>query len=184
MIHAKHDPSQIVDNSDGTTVTLIDGYPKARHHYLIVPRTVELNSIGEATHSHLPLLRHMHSKAEKLVEKIKAEEPEVKFYIGYHAVPSMKLLHLHVISDDFDSQRIKKLHHWNIFNTEYFIGSRKALELIQEKGRIIIDEKKYEDMLLSPAECNICDQEVDFDELCQHRRSHDNHIYWDTIGLN
>ena len=97
---------------------LIDGYPKARHHYLIVPRTDELNSISEATHNHLPLLQHMHGKAEKLVEKIKREEPEVNFNIGYHAVPSMKLLHLHVISDDFDSQRIRKLHHWNIFNTE------------------------------------------------------------------
>ena len=172
-----------MDDSDGTTVTLIDAYPKARHHYLIVPKTVELNSIGEATHKHLPLLQHMHGKAEQLTEKIKAEEPGVKFYIGYHAVPSMNLLHLHVISDDFDSQRIRKLHHWNIFNTEYFIESHEALQLIQERGRILIDEKKYNDVLLSPAKCNVCDEEVDFNELCDHRRSHDSRVYKDTIGL-
>ena len=126
----------------------------------------------------------MHGIAEKLVEKIKREEPEVNFYIGYHAVPSMKLLHLHVISDDFDSQRIRKLHHWNIFNTEYFIESREALKLIQEKGKILIDERKYDVILDSPAKCNICDKEwIDVNDLCKHRRSHDNRKYLDTIGL-
>jgi hypothetical protein len=29
------------------------------------------------------------------------------FRIGYHAVPSLKLLHLHVISTDFDSPCLK-----------------------------------------------------------------------------
>lgn len=149
---------------------------------MIVPKTVELNSIGEATREHLPLLHHMHDIAKKLTEKIKKEEA-VHFYIGYHAVPSMKLLHLHVISDDFDSRRIRKLHHWNIFNTEYFIDSHKALEVIKEKGRIHIDEKKYDDMLQFPAKCNICDEEVDFNMLCEHRRSHDTRTYLDTIGL-
>lgn len=162
---------------------LIDGYPKARHHYLIVPKTVELNSIGDATCEHLPLLRHMQDKAKRFTEKIKEEEPSASFYIGYHAVPSMKLLHLHVISSDFDSQRIRKLHHWNIFNTEYFIDSHQALEIIKEKGKIHIDEKKYEDMLQLPARCNICDEEIDFNRLCEHRRSHDNRTYLDTIGL-
>ena len=172
-----------MDNSDGVTVTLIDGYPKARHHYLIVPKTVELNSISEATRDHLPLLHHMHEKAKTLTENIMEKELGARFYIGYHAVPSLKLLHLHVISDDFDSQRIRKLHHWNIFNTEYFINSHKALEIIKEKGKIHVDEKKYDDVLQFPAKCNICDEEVDFNMLCEHRRSHDTRTYLNTLGL-
>lgn len=183
MIHAKSDQTQIVDDTDGSTITLIDGYPKARHHYLIVPREVKLNSIGEATREHLPLLQQMHDRAEKLTGKIKKKEA-VNFYIGYHAVPSMNLLHLHVISDDFDSQRIRKLHHWNIFNSEYFIKSCKALEIIKEKGRMHIDENKYNNLLQLPPKCNICDGEVDFSMLNEHRRGHDNWTYLDTIGLD
>lgn len=125
----------------------------------------------------------MSERAKKLTEKIKEKEPEAKFYVGYHAVPSMKLLHLHVISDDFDSQRLRKLHHWNIFNTDFFIMSHKALEIIKEKGKIDIDEKKYEDMLQDHPKCNICGKVVEFDELKEHRRMHDNRTYLDTIGL-
>jgi len=122
----------------------------------------------------------MHDIAKKLTEKIKEE---TNFYIGYHAVPSMNLLHLHVISDDFDSQRIKKVHHWNIFNTEYFIKSHKALEIVKKKGRIEIDEKKYNYMRQLPPKCNICDKELNFNHLSEHRRSHDSRTYLDTIGL-
>ena len=44
--------------------------------------------------------------------------------IGYHAVPSMHRLHLHVISTDFDSRCMKTIHHWNTFTTPYFISSK------------------------------------------------------------
>lgn len=33
-------------------------------------------------------------------------------------------VHLHVISQDFDSPCLKNKKHWNSFNTEYFIESR------------------------------------------------------------
>lgn len=36
---------------------------------------------------------------------------------GYHGIPSLQPLHLHIISQDFDSVRIKKLRHYNSFTT-------------------------------------------------------------------
>lgn len=42
---------------------------------------------------------------------------------GYHAIPSMSQLHLHMISQDFDSPCLKTKRHWNSFNTKYFLDS-------------------------------------------------------------
>lgn len=43
------------------------------------------------------------------------------FKIGYHALPSMQQLHLHVISNDFDSPCLKTKKHWNSFCTDFFL---------------------------------------------------------------
>ena len=41
--------------------------------------------------------------------------------VGFHAKPSMKHLHLHVISVDFISPFLKTKKHWNSFNTRHFV---------------------------------------------------------------
>lgn len=41
--------------------------------------------------------------------------------IGIHSVPSMANLHIHVISRDFNSLRLKNKKHYNSFNTGFFI---------------------------------------------------------------
>lgn len=43
--------------------------------------------------------------------------------IGYHAVPSMQRLHLHVLSTDFNSPCLKNKYHWNSFTTPFFLPS-------------------------------------------------------------
>lgn len=178
------DPSQTID-SDSTTVILVDGFPKARHHYLIVPRQVDVNSISEISADQLPLLEHMHTRGKELVNKI-TETEEAKFHMGYHAVPSMKLLHLHVISDDFDSQKMRTVHHWNTFNTDFFIDSNTAVEMVKKHGRVEIDEKHYNNLLHLPPKCNICGihyQPSEFGKLCKHRRTHDTKTYLETINF-
>lgn len=45
------------------------------------------------------------------------------FKIGYHASPSMQRLHLHVVSNDFESPSLKTKIHWNSFNTELFLST-------------------------------------------------------------
>lgn len=178
------DPSQVID-SDSTTVVLLDGFPKARHHYLIVPKQVNINSIGDVTTDHLPLLEHMHARSKELVKKINVNE-EATFHMGYHAIPSMKLLHLHVISDDFDSQKMRTVHHWNTFNTDFFIDSHTAVEMVKKHGRVEVDEKHYNDILHSSPRCNICSkhyQPSEFNQLREHRRTHDTKTYFETINF-
>ncbi|GFT24720.1 aprataxin [Trichonephila clavipes] len=114
------DPNLIVD-SDDLIVIIKDKYPKAQHHYLILPKQ-NIPNLKSVSKDDLSLLKHMHEKAEELIAESNNKH---KFQIGYHAVPSMSHLHLHVISKDFDSPCLKTKTHWNSFTSEYFISSKR-----------------------------------------------------------
>ncbi|PPR03537.1 hypothetical protein CVT24_007023 [Panaeolus cyanescens] len=51
-------------------------------------------------------------------------------WIGFHAIPSMEHLHLHVISADLISEKLKKKKHYNTFhpNLGFFIHVEEVLE--------------------------------------------------------
>ncbi|KIY04039.1 uncharacterized protein Z520_00731 [Fonsecaea multimorphosa CBS 102226] len=44
-----------------------------------------------------------------------------EFKVGIHAHPSMSQLHIHIISRDMHSDRLKHRKHYNSFNTDFFI---------------------------------------------------------------
>lgn len=125
-------------------VVIRDKFPKAKFHYLVLPRE-NISSIFEVSkcecgkllwifsnfqcflkwiilqlkEDHLDLLDKMYSLALDLIQ-IKGHKPD-DFKIGFHAQPSMRHLHMHVISTDFDSPTLKTHRHWNSFHTELFI---------------------------------------------------------------
>uniref|UniRef100_A0A8C3UJ45 Aprataxin n=1 Tax=Catharus ustulatus TaxID=91951 RepID=A0A8C3UJ45_CATUS len=106
---------------DEKTVVIKDKYPKARYHWLILPWD-PISSLKSVTRDHLELLEHMHAVGQKMIEQCPARE-SLEFRLGYHAIPSMSQLHLHVISQDFDSPALKTKKHWNSFTTDYFLNS-------------------------------------------------------------
>lgn len=137
-------PNQwILSNDD--VVVVADKYPKAKLHYLVLPREnipsiffvswqfpVRLPAINfdyfsktlvrillQLTKGHLKLLDQMYSMAMNVI-KLNKRKPH-EFRIGYHAEPSMQQLHLHVISNDFNSPTLKTQRHWNSFHTKLFI---------------------------------------------------------------
>ena len=139
---------------DDRIVIINDRYPKARHHFLVLPREkiVDLSSV---TSSHIPLLEHMQDKAR---ERVDNEFPGVEFRFGYHAVPSMSQLHLHSISQDFDSPCLKHKKHWNSFNTEYFIPAEQAIEDLKENGEVNLpDNEEGRALLKKDLKCHKCD---------------------------
>lgn len=105
-----------------TNVTVIkDKYPKSEFHYLVIPHQ-NIDSLKSVTKQDLDLLLHMHSVGEKVAQLQKHRNKT--FLMGYHAEPSMKRLHLHVLSDDFNSTSMKTKKHWNSYNTRFFMPSR------------------------------------------------------------
>ncbi|KAL0272287.1 UNVERIFIED_CONTAM: hypothetical protein PYX00_005323 [Menopon gallinae] len=134
-------------------VTVIkDVYPKATFHYLVCPKA-DIKSLKDIKQAHLSLLQHMTEVGEKIAEKHEGN----KFLIGYHAIPSMIRLHLHVISDDFNSPSLKSKKHWNSFNTDFFISSESLISQL-ESGKIKqMSSLKAKELLNMDLKCHKCD---------------------------
>lgn len=166
---AMSDPDQIFEE-DELTVTLYDAFPKARFHYLIVPKD-DIHSVKELSRDNLELLKHIHTIAESLIERVRRREPNTPFRFGYHAVPSLNRLHLHIISQEFDSPKLKTPHHWNTFNTEYFMDSSKVIEDIETNGKIEFDDETYEALVDDRTmKCNFKDCPKGFEDISQLKR--------------
>ena len=72
LLESMKDPEAKVEE-DQDIVVIKDKYPKARFHYLILPKK-DIPSINQITRDDLDLLSHMESVANKYVEKHKEYE--------------------------------------------------------------------------------------------------------------
>ncbi|KAF2358812.1 Transposase type 1 [Trinorchestia longiramus] len=143
---------------------------EAHHHYLVLPH-LSLSSLKSLTSEHVSLLDHMHAEAKKFTE---AKHPRINFRLGYHAIPSMAQVHMHVISDDFDSPCLKTKKHWNSFNTKYFVDSEQVISDLRTDGRVrecpASDGKR---LLETPLRCHKCSfQPANVPKLKQHILTH------------
>ncbi|XP_036892024.1 aprataxin isoform X5 [Sturnira hondurensis] len=155
---------------DEQVVVIKDKYPKARHHWLVLP-WASISSLKAVTREHLELLKHMHAVGEKVIADV-AESSKLRFRLGYHAIPSMSHVHLHVISQDFDSPCLKNKKHWNSFNTEYFLESQAVIAMVQEAGRVTVRDGMPE-LLKLPLRCHECQQLLpSIPQLKEHLRKH------------
>uniref|UniRef100_A0A8D0GY11 Aprataxin n=1 Tax=Sphenodon punctatus TaxID=8508 RepID=A0A8D0GY11_SPHPU len=164
-----HDPKMQV-YKDEKVVAIKDKYPKARYHWLILPWD-SIATLKAITKEHLELLGHMHAVGEKLVQECPARD-RLQFRLGYHAIPSMSHVHLHVISQDFDSPCLKNKKHWNSFTTEYFLDSKDVIEMIKEKGKVTVSDGTSE-LLKQPLKFHVCKQlQSTIPQLKEHLKKH------------
>ncbi|XP_029459894.1 aprataxin [Rhinatrema bivittatum] len=163
------DPSMQV-YKDERIVVIKDKYPKARYHWLVLPWE-SISSLKAIRKEHLELLQHMHVIGEKLARDC-PESDSVTFRLGYHAIPSMSHVHLHVISQDFDSPCLKNKKHWNSFTTDYFLDSQDVMEMVKKDGKVNVKEGMAE-LLKSPLRCHVCkQQQATVPQLKEHLKKH------------
>lgn len=150
------------------TTTIFDGFEKAKFHLLILPREpfeLEDGSIlsGPALSSLSQLLKSPHalqvlkellSQAEEVKDMIRDEmEKEYGWswgvQTGFHAVESMRHVHLHVISSDFLSPKLKNKKHWNSFHPTlgYFLHLPDVITAVESGKNPLQDPKHYEALL-------------------------------------
>ncbi|KAJ1994050.1 aprataxin-like protein [Dimargaris cristalligena] len=137
---------------DDTLMVIADKYPKARYHFLILPR-IPIHNIYDLESTDAPLIAAMAQRAEWLIETIRTNQlrsptrpktvstasgnnknphphalPAIiqalpnhvfQFLVGFHTVPSLPQLHLHVISDDLLGPVMKSAGKWNTFTTPF-----------------------------------------------------------------
>ena len=173
LFQAMKDPKQLFDDSDDKIVVIKDGYPKSLHHYLIIPRET-IYTLKDLREKHLSLLEHMKKLGQSLVEQLQKENGgPLRFRMGYHAVTSMKQIHMHVISQDFNSVCLKHKKHYNSFTTAFFLDVNFVISELTCKGRVIMDTAKYEDMLKQPMICHVCKTAIkNIPDLKRHLKLH------------
>ncbi|GES75800.1 transcription factor bHLH140 [Rhizophagus clarus] len=149
-------PKSEVYYYDNEFVIIFDKYPKAKKHLLVIPRK-QIDNIGELKKQDLELVRALKEKGQWVIKKMKHENPKLLFRMGFHAVPSLRQLHMHVISQDFISPSLKNKKHWNSFTTEFFIDVEGIERILEEQGEVKFNKTYYEDLLKSPLKCHLCD---------------------------
>ncbi|XP_076285799.1 aprataxin isoform X2 [Lasioglossum baleicum] len=168
LLVSMEDPALKVKEDD-KVVVIKDKYPKAQFHFLILPKA-NISSIWHVKKENEDLLVHMADVAEELTK----EHKDFEFLIGYHAVPSMQRLHLHVISTDFNSPCLKTKYHWNSFTTPFFLPSVDVCNQLREKGELKrLKSEESAEHLNTPLKCHKCSHTPkNMPELKRHLLSH------------
>ncbi|CAK9075699.1 unnamed protein product [Durusdinium trenchii] len=117
-------------------VTIHDGYPKAAVHLLVLPRRVRIAALEKLTHEHLPLLMRLSAYVAWLMEQVEGKpgDPGVGWTHGLHSVPSLRQLHVHVLSMDFESPCMKKAKHFSSFLPPFLVSLDTVVARMQEGG--------------------------------------------------
>ncbi|XP_078436435.1 APRATAXIN-like protein isoform X2 [Wolffia australiana] len=147
------DPHVLLEVTDDFIV-LPDLYPKAKKHVLVVSREENLDSLADVERKHQPLLRKLHEAAMRWTSKFLEKDPSLTFRLGYHSVPSMRQLHLHVISQDLDSEHMKNKKHWNSFTTAFFRDSVDVIAEVEREGGVA--SAAAERLLVAELRCHRC----------------------------
>lgn len=131
---------------DKQALVVPDKFPKAKHHLLVIACQEGLDSVAQLREEHLPLLHHMEELGSKWAAAACARDedppgtppvtssPSRHFRLGFHAVPSMRQLHMHVVSQDFDSPYLKHKKHWNSFASPFFLDARQVADDVRVSG--------------------------------------------------
>lgn len=152
-------------------VVMRDKYPKARYHFLVIP-WADIDSVYQLSPEDIPLLNEMRLLGVNAIES--TGKSQDIFRMGFHMQPSMHRLHLHVISQDFVSDRLRYKEHFNSFVTEFFMPFESIVLELQDKGRIEQRSKELiEHLLRVPLACNQCDFPCNtLPQLKKHLESH------------
>ncbi|CAM9459764.1 unnamed protein product [Pylaiella littoralis] len=147
---------------DDQCVVIYDGYPKSRYHLLLLPKPkfLDVESPSELRRDqHLSRLHQLHATGAAVAEALTQQGAGV-VRCGYHGIPSLKPLHLHIISQDFDSERMKKRSHWNSFTTDFFLEFSWVEARLQELGSLELHNLRLKDLEATPLRCFRCGRQM------------------------
>lgn len=110
---SKHYPFIYLETTN--CVVIYDVYPKAHLHLLILPKRhlLSAQTCSELSPNHICQIKEMHNLAREIAQsaEINGLVPngwkQEDILIGYHAIPSLRPLHIHLISNDLCSPYLK-----------------------------------------------------------------------------
>ena len=171
LTNAMKDKDKII-KEDSTSVIIKDCYPKASHHYLIIPKT-EIKNLDALNKTHINTIESMVQLGKQLEGDLAGQGKPITMKMGFHAIPSMTPLHMHLISSDFVSERLKTKKHWNSFTTDFFVPVSSILRQLSIEGKVRIDKEKNNMLLKKDLFCHVCNMKLgNMPKLKQHILKH------------
>ncbi|KAJ7063240.1 HIT-like domain-containing protein [Mycena amicta] len=172
-------PASVLFSHNQETLTIFDAYPKSIFHFLILPRVQGSYTVSELSDLRTLLLGDKQRAKEVIttlardaaVLRTEIESEMMKHYgfkwpilTGFHAVPSMAHLHLHVISNDLVSERLKVKKHYNSFHPSlgFFLQLSDVCDWFDAEPSYFtsmskLNAKQYEPLLKEDLVCWRCD---------------------------
>jgi len=93
--------------------------------------------------------------------------------LGFHSLPSMAQLHLHILTDDFNSEWLKTKKHWNSFTSPFFLPLDDVIVTLQQQGSVRVDKAQAEGLLKQGVVCHKCALQLpNMPQLKVHLRGH------------
>ncbi|CCH59204.1 hypothetical protein TBLA_0B03650 [Henningerozyma blattae CBS 6284] len=167
ILHPERFPKEVLYYDSHASI-VHDGFPKSSFHILVLPRDLDLtlhnpnialtSSTKRKYEKYIRIcsdyIFHEFNKLYRLnpvnisdnpwfnsVGEIRNKRLFFKNFIqvGIHSVPSMSNLHIHVLTKDFNNEKLKRKRHFNSFNTDFFV-KWENLPLAHAP----LDEKKQE----------------------------------------
>ncbi|GBG25228.1 Aprataxin [Hondaea fermentalgiana] len=125
---------------DSTYTVIYDAYPKARVHLLVLPNVsatgLDVDKMADLAPRHLSALEKLARFCDILADHVEqkfARGERVK--VGLHAQPSLRHLHVHIVSQDFDSPALKHKKHWHSFtHKDFFTPLATVVETLRAQG--------------------------------------------------
>jgi aprataxin len=125
----------------------------------------------------------MKSISSKIIEShVPSTIDKTKINYGFHAIQSMNPLHMHIISNDFQSDCLKNKKHWNSFTTPYFIhldplishlDSLKEEDYFKQDKFNLNNKSKLESYLKMDLKCHVCHMaQSNMPNLKKHLQTH------------
>eukprot|EP00796_Vickermania_ingenoplastis_P000868 gene868-500_t len=112
--------------------------------------------------NHVELVEHMCRVADAYVQFLKRHSPKDyakrRFITGFHALPSLPQLHMHLLSMDLASPCLKHKKHYNSFATYFFLTSERVVDDLRQNGRVTLNQKvaELQRMEEQPMKCLWC----------------------------
>jgi len=154
-------------------IVIYDAYPKSNVHLLIMSKGDYIANIGKLRPEHISCLRGMIDLGNVITSHF--EKLGVEIWQGFHAIPSLSPLHLHLISTDFSAPALKKNIHWNSFVTAFFLEPEsiyEVVEVLESEQSVYIDKKYYKTLKnIKPLICPKCKRTFQIHRIKDHWKS-------------
>ena len=122
-------------------IVLYDGYPKSTIHLLLIPRPSFFNCLWpkEVQRGDLRRVQLLHRAAKEIKQHVEQQflvncsvPNGTTVNVGYHEKPSLQRMHIHLISNNFESEHMKTAKHRKSFMTDFFVDVDKFERLVQD----------------------------------------------------